>query len=427
MSGDRSSGSSPRRPYQGKPADQVRRGPRDVKPVRPERSPLPARTANTAGPRVTSRTVALEALRRVDDGAYVNLVLPKLLTASGLDSRDRALATELTYGTVRRRRAVDWLVNRHADRDLDIEVRRILHLGTYQLAFARIPAHAAVSEMVDLAPGKARGFCNAVLRRVAEDVAAGPIPWPDMATALSYPDWIVDRLTADLGAEVAEDTLVHLDEAPTVNERADGYNQDLASQWVAAHVGAQRNERVLDVCAAPGGKSTYLGKSGATVIAADVRPHRVELIAQNVRKLVLIGAVIPVLADGLQPPFAPGSFDRVLLDAPCSGLGVLHRRPDARWRITAEDIDDLVVLQRTLIEASIPLVRPGGVFIFSACTLTLAESLDHDEWLARDHPELVATDPPGDPWEPLGRGARLLPQTAGTDGMVVFSYRVLHQ
>ena len=380
MSGDRSSGSSPRRPYQGKASNQVRRGTGGAPPgpagppVRPERAPLPPRTAHTPGPRVTSRTVALEALRRVDDGAYVNLVLPKLLSASGLEARDRALATELAYGTVRRRRAVDWLVNRHADRDLDIEVRRVLHLGAYQLAFARIPAHAAVSEMVDLAPGKARGFVNAVLRRISEDVASGPIPWPDMATALSYPDWIVERLTADLGAQLAEDTLVHMDAAPAVTERADGYNQDLASQWVAEHVGARRGERILDVCAAPGGKSTYLGKSGAVVIAADVRPHRVELIAQNVRKLVLIGAVVPVLADGLRPPFAAGSFDRVLLDVPCSGLGVLHRRPDARWRVTPGDIDDLVALQRRLIEASIPLVRPGGTFVLSACTLTLAES-----------------------------------------------------
>ena len=367
--------------------------------------------------------MALEALRRVDDGAYANLVLPKLLTTSKLETRDRALATELTYGTVRRRRAVDWLVNRHANRDLDIEVRRVLHLGAYQLAFARIPAHAAVSEMVDLAPGKARGFCNAVLRRVAEDVERGPLPWPDLATELSYPDWIVERLTADLGASLAEATLRHLDEAPVVTERDDGYHQDPASQWVAQQVGVQRGERILDVCAAPGGKSTYLANSGAVIVAADVRAHRVGLIADNVGRLGLAGAVLPLLADGLRPPFAPETFDRVLLDVPCSGLGVLHRRPDARWRISADDLDDLVALQRRLIESSVPLVRRGGVLVVSACTLTLAESLDHDRRLATEHPELEALPPPPAPWEPLGRGARLLPQTAGTDGMVVFSYR----
>jgi 16S rRNA (cytosine967-C5)-methyltransferase len=344
------------------------------------------------------------------------------LSATKLETRDRALATELTYGTVRRRRSVDWLINRHVTRDVDVETQRVLHMGAYQLAILGIPAHAAVSEMVDLAPGKSRGFVNAILRRVAEDVDRG-FDWPDMATALSYPDWIVDRLCADLGEDVAAETLQYMDEAPTVTEREDGYRQDPASQWVAQLVGAQRGDLVLDVCAAPGGKSTYLANSGATIIAADVRAHRVALIAENVKRLGLGDSVLPVLADGLRSPFAEGSFDRVLLDVPCSGLGVLHRRPDARWRVSVDDLADLVTLQSALIESTIPLVKPGGVLVLSACTLTLDESLFHDKRLARDHPELIALTPPPDPWERLGRGARLLPQTARTDGMVVFAYK----
>jgi 16S rRNA (cytosine967-C5)-methyltransferase len=373
---------------------------------------------------LSARATALEALRRVDEGAYANLASAAVLKHSALDDRDRRFVTELVHGTVRMQRAVDWGWQRFAGREPDDEVRRLLRLGTYQLMFADVAAHAAVDETVGLAPARGRGFINAVLRRVADaGVPRFASDWPDDATRLSYPDWIVQRLCIDLGATRGIEALEAMNAAPSVSEREDGYRQDRASQWIADAVDAQHGDRVLDICAAPGGKATALAAHGAHVVAGDIRPHRVALVEQNVRALNMSSNVHPIVLDGTLPPFADGTFDRVLLDAPCSGLGVLHRRPDARWRMNEADVEDLVALQRRLISAAIPLVRASGVFVFSACTLTRAESLAHDEWLAAAHPELMSLERIGEPWESLGRGERLLPQSADTDGMVLFRYR----
>lgn len=365
----------------------------------------------------TARSLALEVLRRIDDdGAYANLVLPAALARSGLETRDRAFATDLVYGTTRMRRACDALVDRFLLTEPEPEVRTLLRLGAYQLSFAGVAPHAAVSETVDLAPRRARGFVNAVLRRVART----PMVWPDDATRLSYPDWIVRRLSSELGDDPTNGALAALERmnvAPPVTERADGYVQDMASQWVAASVGARPDDLVLDVASAPGGKATAMAAGGAFVVGADRSPSRAGLVAANAERL---GAhVAAVVADGTRPPFAPATFDRVLLDAPCSGLGALRRRPDARWRITETDLDDLVGLQARLIAASAPLVRPGGSFVYSVCTLTAAESIGHP---APDGFE-VDTRPPDGAWRPYAQGWRVLPQDADTDGMVLIRYR----
>lgn len=368
----------------------------------------------------SARGVALVALLRIEEGAYANLVVPSLLDECGLAARDRGFVTELVYGTTRMRRACDWLVDRFVDRPLDPEVRAALRLGAYQLAFLGTPPHAAVSATVAEVGHRARGLVNAVLRKVAADL---PPRWPDPPTRLSYPDWIVRRLADDLGPEAAAAALEQMNEVPTVTEREDGYVQDEASQWVAAYVGVQPGERVADVCAAPGGKATAMASVGAGVVTAvDVLAHRAGLVQANVRRLGL-GNVAVLQADGRQPPFRSASFDRLLVDAPCSGLGVLRRRPDARWRVQPDDVDRLAALQRELLDASLPIVRAGGVLVYSVCTLTSAESIGVDEWLAAEHPEWEPLPPPGPPWEPLGRGARLLPQTAGTDGMYVLGLR----
>lgn len=371
-------------------------------------------------PGVAVRRCAIAALVRVDvDGAYANLALPAVLRGSGLaDRRDRALVTELVYGTTRRRRACDWLVDRFVSRELDADVRAALRLGAYQLQFTDIPPHAAVSATVGAAPGRARGLVNAVLRRVAD---AAP-EWPDDATRLSYPDWIVERLVGDLGQDDGLGALEAMNEAAVVHERDDGYTQDLASQWVVDLVGAQAGDRIVDLCAAPGGKATGLARTGAHVVAGDLRPSRVRLVTANVARTAASGVAV-ITADALRPPLRPGSADRVLLDAPCSGLGVLRRRADARWRIEAADIDRLAELQRRMVDAAAALVRPGGVLVYSVCTLTALETLGVDEHLAAHHPELEPIDAPGGPWRPWGRGALLLPQAAGTDGMMVVRLR----
>src|SRR5690606_26922828 len=153
--------------------------------------------------------------------------------------------------------------DRFLARPVEARVRDALRLGAYQLAFAGVPPHAAVSETVAVAPRRARGLVNAVLRRVAE----APVDWPDDATRLSVPDWVLDELAASLGPDRARAALASMNEPATVTERADGYVQDPASQQVAAAVGARAGERVLDVCAAPGGKATAMASTGALVVA----------------------------------------------------------------------------------------------------------------------------------------------------------------
>ena len=374
------------------------------------------RSAPRATRTATARSTALDALQRIDhEGAFANLLLPKVLERSKLGEQDRRFTTELVYGTTRMRRACDALVDRFCLTEPEPAVRTLLRLGAYQLHFAGVAPHAAVSETVGLAPPKARGFVNAVLRRVS----TAPMVWPDEATRLSYPDWIVDRVCAELGDEEGLAALERMNDPPPVSARGDGYVQDVASQWVAGLVPARDGDVVLDVCAAPGGKATAIAAAGAFVIAADLQPHRAELIAKNARRL---GHPIPVItADGRIPPFRAATFDHVLIDAPCSGLGALRRRPDARWRIERSDVTELADLQQQLLDAAAPLVKRGGTLTYSVCTLTAEESIDH-----RRPPSLeVVTVPLPQPWALYGDGYRLRPQDADTDGMVVLRYRAI--
>ena len=377
----------------------------------------------TDGPRRDARAVAVEALLRIEDGAYANLVLPHVLERADLSGPDRHFATELVYGTTRMRRACDWLVDRFVMRPPDAETRAVLRLGAYQLEFLGTPPHAAVSATVAVAPRRTRGMVNAVLRRVA--AAGRGAAWPGEGVRLSYPDWIVDRLSTDLGPEQAAAALVRMNVAPDVTSREDGYVQDRASQWVAEVVGTGTGV-VADLCAAPGGKATAIAggaelTSRPVVIAADVRPSRARLIADNVARLALTNVDV-LVGDAAKPPLRPGSIDRVLVDAPCSGLGVLRRRPDARWRIAEDQIAPLAALQRVLLDAAVALVRPGGLVVYSVCTLTAAETLEVDSWLAVTHPDFAPVAL-GAPWRPAGRGGRLLPQDEDTDGMFVLAVR----
>jgi len=366
----------------------------------------------------TARHVALDALTRIeDDGAYANLVLPGLLASSKLEPADRRFVTELVYGTTRMRRACDAIVDRFVSSDPDTVTRRVLRLGAYQIVFAGVPAHAAVSTTVELAPRRTRGFVNAVLRRVSTT----PMTWPNDATRLSYPDWIVRTFRDEM--DDPETCLAHMNTPPPVSTRADGYVQDLASQWVVEAVGASSDDLVLDVCAGPGGKATGLAASGARVIAADVNVVRAGLIARNARELSVNVPV--VVADGRFPSFASGTFSRVLVDAPCSGLGALRRRPDARWRIAESDIDDLVALQAEILTAAARLVRPGGILVYSVCTITARESIGH---AVPDGFEILGPHGDGVPslrgeWQEFGTGHRLLPHVTDTDGMVIVRYR----
>ncbi|MDQ6935397.1 MAG: rRNA cytosine-C5-methyltransferase [Actinomycetota bacterium] len=382
-----------------------------------------------------ARLLAFDVLRAVADrDAYANLELSRLLRERGLVGRDAAFATELVSGTLRMQGTYDAVLDSLADRSLDPPVRDALRLGTHQLLSMRVPPHAAVATTVSLVRARVghrpAGFVNAVLRKVAADDLGGwtarlaPEPVTDrpgyLAVAYSHPRWVVEALANALGrpgeladllaadnapakvtlvalpglAEVAElpgrphavsPYAVELDAGdpgalPPVREGRVGI-QDAGSQLVALALAEApvegRDEHWLDICAGPGGKTALLAalaaRRDARVLAAERQPHRAALVVAGTRA-TRAGLAGVVAADGTVPPWTPGTFDRVLVDAPCSGLGALRRRPESRWRRRPEDIAVLVPQQRVLLGAACDAVRPGGVVVYATCSPVAEET-----------------------------------------------------
>ncbi len=464
----------------------------------PAKSRPAARPARTADPRRTAYDV-LKAVRERE--AYANLLLPRLLAERQLAGRDAALATELSYGTLRGQGTYDAVLTACSDRPLDKldpPVLDILRLGTHQLLNTRVGAHAAVATSVDLAKSvigpRVSGYVNAVLRRVAtRDLAAWlDIVAPDrvtdedgyLATRFSHPRWVVaayrDALGAEADAPVAEPvpgpvpepvqtesesggggaateleaalaagnvrprvtmaafpagppradvmpadavpgrwspyafTLRSGDPAALIQSGAAAV-QDEGSQLAAialsratvvprAGQGDGQTERWLDLCAGPGGKSRLLYGLAqvprATLTAVELHPHRAALVSDALTRASRLASARPALgdpspvepadgqgtqgppatefevlvADGTRPPWPGGTFDRVLVDVPCSGLGALRRRPEARWRKSEADLKDLTALQRDLLRSALESVRPGGVVAYVTCSPVQAET-----------------------------------------------------
>jgi 16S rRNA (cytosine967-C5)-methyltransferase len=376
-----------------------------------------------------ARRAAYEVVLRVfEDDAYADRAFAA--AAVGLDARDRALAQQIAYGTVQRVRALDHgieTLGRRPVRKLDPPVRAALRLGAFQLAYLdRVAVHAAVNESVELVRRgrleRAVPFTNAVMRRLAEGLRGLLDGLPDGPLRESYPDWIYETWRRDWGEKEAlalmraqneaPETVVRLvrgqiDGEPTdvpgawrverVDERAlaDGriWPQSRGSQLAALAVGSQPGERVLDLCAAPGGKATMLA---GEVVAVELHQGRARELEENVRRLGATNVRV-VNADGLALPPELDGFDRALVDAPCSGLGVLAGRPDLRWR--AQPLPDL---QLALLRAAAERVKHGGIVTFSVCTLNTDENeavvdaagLEIDdlgaEWPAFRHPKRPA-------------------------------------
>lgn len=421
----------------------------------------------------TARSVALELIGRViDDGAYSNRLLPALLARSGLDPRDRAFATELAFGTLRRRLVLDpWIAgaaNRPIDRVTPPAARHALRLGAYQLT-AGVAPHAAVSATVDLVPGRARGFVNAVLRRLS----ATPLQAPagDGADAIAartgMRPWAVEELTrlvrdqAEAAAaafaaraplsirvvggapavpSVVEDlAAVGVAAVPgTIHEGcvvvADGGDpralpgfadgrwtvQDQASAFVVAALDPAEGASVYDACAAPGGKASFAAElvgPGGAVLAADVSPRRVSLIAETAARL---GRRPWLLAQDAARPAVNRAFDRVLVDAPCSGLGSARRRPELLWRVGRERISGLAARQLAIATAAEEALAPGGRLVYAVCTFTRGETDAVCDALLRARPALRPVITPG-PEGPAERH-RLWPHRHGCDGMFVAAF-----
>jgi len=347
-----------------------------------------------------ARAVAYQTVMRVfEQDAYADRALRT--AAEDLDRRDRALAQRLAYGTIQRVRTLDYAIEslgRRPVRKLDPPVRAALRLGAYELGYMDTPRHAAVNEAVELVRGarleRAVAFTNAVLRRLTEGLEPLLASLPDGALKESYPDWIEEVWTRDFGPEDAialmqaqnepTETVVRLvrgeiDGEPTdvpeafrvdrVDERAlaEGriWPQSRGSQLAGLVVGARDDERVLDLCAAPGGKATMLA---GEVVAVEIHPGRARELEENVRRLGAANVTV-VQADALSLPAELRDFDRVLVDAPCSGLGVLAQRPDLRWRARP-----LPELQRDLLRVAADRVRGDGTIVYSVCTLNADEN-----------------------------------------------------
>lgn len=416
--------------------------------------------------RADARRVALDVIGRVrTTDAYANLVLPSAIRRAGLRPRDAALATELAYGTLRMLGTLDWIVSLHASRAPDPEVADVLRLGAYQLVYTDIPAHAAVAETVRLAPHRGRGFVNAVLRRVAGSDPPWPDPDDDPVAALAlrhaHPEWIVRLWLHELGREHTEALLHSNNVAPAVTVRAttDGVAdrlrgvglhvepgrwradtltvrgggapsswpgfaegafvvQDEASVLAGATLGPEPGSTVADLCAGPGGKTSQLAATGARVVAVELHHGRGRLVAQAAPDALV------VTGDATSPPLR-GGLDGVLLDAPCSGLGVLRRRPEARWRVRPDDVDGAADLQRRLAASALDVLRPGGVLVYAVCTVTRAETTHVvDELLARAPVAAAEHIHPTVP-RVLGEAPalQLLPHVHGTDGMFIARIR----
>jgi 16S rRNA (cytosine967-C5)-methyltransferase len=428
-----------------------------------------------------ARLTAYDVLDGVSSrGAYANLLLPQLLRERPeLDERDAAFATQLAYGTLRAQGTLDAILTGLVSRplaELDPRVLDLLRLGTHQIVDLRVPSHAAVDTTVDLTRAVvgtgASGLVNAVLRKVA--VGGDREQWlatlggdheRRLALATNHPRWIVDAWRDALGSDDELEPALRADDAaPEVHlvarridrerlvEESGGEPgpwspyavrlpsgdpgrlasvrsgiaavQDEGSQLAGLLLARAPlegpDEAWLDMCAGPGGKAGLLAAvrpEGVRLTAADRAPHRAELV----RKALAGEADVEVLAaDGREAPWAAGSFDRVLLDAPCTGLGALRRRPEVRWRRTEEDVAPLVELQLELLAGALASVRPGGVVAYVTCSPHTDETVDVvDLAAARDDVEVLPVAPLFPDVPDLARGdyGQLWPHRHGTDAM----------
>lgn len=392
------------------------------------------------------RQLAFLALRDIQKrGAYTDIALDRVLRTAKLNSADRSLVTELVYGSVRRMRALDALIDQLGKKKAHQQppdLRTILHIGLYQLRYqSRIPASAAVNTTVELA--KENGFkglagvVNGLLRQYERLATASadaepnppkshePLQLPEEPVARlgilhSFPDWIIKLWVEQLGIEEAESLCEWLNQSPTIDLRVNplrvsieeveaamqsagvdvrrvphlpqalrvvggtgaiqqlpGFNegwwtiQDSSAQLVSHILNPKAGDLVIDACAAPGGKTTHIAElmgDEGKIWACDVKASRLKKVQENAQRLQL-QSIQTCTGDSRDFPQFINCADAVLLDAPCSGNGTLHRRPDIRWRVTPATVDELSVLQGELLEQAATWVKPGGILVYATCTL----------------------------------------------------------
>jgi 16S rRNA (cytosine967-C5)-methyltransferase len=437
-------------------------------------------------PRLTpARTVAYRVLRRVTgDGAWADRAFRAESDRAGLEPRERAFAQQLAYGTVQRLRTLDHALAAASSRPLDQvdpALLDALRLGAFQLLYlGGVPDHAAVEQTVELVKSespRAHGFANAIMRRVAREgrraIDAIDESTPEgAALAHSHPDWIARAWWDQLGPDSARALMARDNEPPesavranelvmTRDELAEAIGvpahpapgvpeglvidapwdahgsplfkrgalipQSRGSMLVARVLDPQPGDLVLDMCAAPGAKTTHLAalmRGEGRLVAMERDRKRAESLRANTERMQASWVEV-VQGDARQAPAGP--FDRILLDPPCSDLGTLQSRPDARWRKSPEQVAELVTLQRELIDAALDRLAPGGVLVYSSCTISAAENEEQIDRLLADRPDVERDDLTADRPEVAHPSAdgylQLLPHRDGADGFFIARLR----
>lgn len=440
--------------------------------------------------RINPRELAAEALMEIlAEGAYSNVALRRILRRNGAASRqERAFVTEVVNGTLRNLIYIDTLLDAFSSKPMGkIKpwLAAVLRTAAYQILFMQVPDSAACNEAVKLAEERGytllKGFVNGVLRRLAREWGSVPLPGMDTAEGLSirysHPLWLVRMWIAYFGFAETEKLCAADNCPPDVTVRANTLKitagglqkmleesgttagpgaicknalhlsktadfakmaafqeglfhiQDESSQLAVRILDPQKGERILDICAAPGGKSfTAAEKMENTgqIVSRDIHAHKIELMEDSAARLG-ISCMECVQRDAMEPDGEAGLFDRVLADVPCSGLGLMRKKPDIRLKKTGDEIDSLIGIQRSILQNAGRAVRPGGILIYCTCTLSRKENEKNVEWFLKEHPEFAAEDitlflPAG--WEWAAETAKkgfitLLPHRTGTDGFFI--------
>ncbi len=440
--------------------------------------------------RSNPREVAAEALMEImTAGAYSNVAPRRILRRNGAMTRqERAFVTETVNGTLRSLIYLDYLLN--AFSSIPVEKMKpwlaaVVRTAAYQLIFMQVPDSAACNEAVKLAEARGyralKGFVNGLLRRLARDWESTPLPEAGTAEWISvrysHPLWLVKMWAAYYGIVETERLCAENNQPPDVSVRVNTLKttpdnlrklleesgvktaqgsicenalhlaktadltkltafqeglfhiQDESSQLAVSVLDPQKGERVLDICAAPGGKSFTAAEkmeNDGQIVSRDIHVHKIELMEETAARLG-ISCMECAQRDGMEPDEVSGLFDRVLADVPCSGLGLMRKKPDIRLKKTGSEIDSLIEIQRKILENAGNLVRPGGVLVYCTCTLSRKENEKNVEWFLAEHPAFEAEDitpflPKEWDWamETAGKGfVTLLPHRTGTDGFFI--------
>jgi 16S rRNA (cytosine967-C5)-methyltransferase len=325
-----------------------------------------------------AREVSFRVLQKVHAGGFASDLLRR--ECAGLEARDAALAESIVFGCLRRQSQLDFLTDHFSGRTqlkLDPEVRIALRMAIYQIRHLdRVPARAAVSESVELVKrarkNSAAGLVNAVLRRVNGE----PVPWPDRPTELSVPAWMLERWDRQYGKLAAEGVArAALEEPPSWVNPETGRRQDVGAQSIVPLLEIETGMAVLDLCAAPGNKSAQAVAAGAWVVACDRSPRRLAAVGAEAARVAL---------DATEAlPFSR-RFQRVLVDAPCSGTGTLAGNPEIKWRLRPEDLLGFQRRQRKMLARALACLAPGGRLVYATCSLEREENQEALEGLAAE-------------------------------------------